>query len=382
MVRSGCRTESGSNLERGLHPPLSDPAELVKKPHRHKLVWKPSQKPQTVRGSTSAYGQKRHRTSPQKGFTRFLQPTFPSSKTRQQMVAHLTPKQSESFPQVRKVQDGDTGNHQNISPKRRMGKLHRLQGCLFPHSDTGTVQEIPQILYPETDLPVQSTSVRSVYSPHGVYCCSKRGETDGHPQRYKDPPVPRRLVGASQIPPGLSPADTALSRNLQTLRLAGECREARTGTQTNFQLRRLQFDLESGRVRPTPDRWQSLQDKILMLISLPACSVREFMSLIGLLTVTEKQVHLGRLHMRPIQWHLKSNWRIPESLEKRIPLPRSLHPHLQWWLREDNVLTGQPLYPMQHALQIFTDASKEGWGAHLNEYIARGTWSLPERNCI
>ena len=139
-----------------------------------------------------------------------------------------------------------------------------------------------------------------------------------------------------------------------------------------------QFDLESGRVRPTPDRWQSLQGKILELISLPACSVREFMSLIGLLTATEKQVHLGRLHMCPIQWHLKSNWRIPESLEKRIPLPRSLHPHLQWWLKEDNVLTGQPLHPIQHALQIFTDSSKEGWGAHLNEFIARGTWSLPE----
>ena len=36
----------------------------------------------------------------------------------------------------------------------------------------------------------------------------------------------------------------------------------------------------------------------------------------------------------------------------------------------------QPLYPLKHALQIFTDASKEGWGAHLNEHTA--TWSLPE----
>ena len=33
---------------------------------------------------------------------------------------------------------------------------------------------------------------------------------------------------------------------------------------------------------------------------------------------------------------------------------------------------------MQHALQIFTDASKEGWGAHLNEFTARGNRSLPE----
>ena len=29
----------------------------------------------------------------------------------------------------------------------------------------------------------------------------------------------------------------------------------------------------------------------------------------------------------------------------------------------DNVLLGQPLHPLQHALQLFTDASREGWGA-------------------
>ena len=57
---------------------------------------------------------------------------------------------------------------------------------------------------------------------------------------------------------------------------------------------------------------------------------------------------------------------------------KALHPHLQWWLQEDNVLTGQPLHPIKHALQIFTDASKEGWGTHLNECTARGTRSLPE----
>ena len=75
--------------------------------------------------------------------------------------------------------------------------------------------------------------------------------------------------------------------------------------------------------------------------------------------------------MRPIQWHLKQHWRIPESLKKVIPIPRSLYPHLQWWLQKDNVLTGQPLHPIKHALQIFTDASKEGWGDHLNEFTAR-----------
>ena len=54
-----------------------------------------------------------------------------------------------------------------------------------------------------------------------------------------------------------------------------------------------QFNLSAGRARPTPDRWQTLQDKILEILSLPASLVRQFMSLIGLLTATEKQVHLG-----------------------------------------------------------------------------------------
>ena len=95
-----------------------------------------------------------------------------------------------------------------------------------------------------------------------------------------------------------------------------------------------QFDLKEGKVRPTEERWQALTDKIRSMMSDPVCPVRKFMSLIGLLTATEKQVHLGRLHMRPIQWHLKNNWRVPESLEKVIPVPKSLHPHLRWWLEE------------------------------------------------
>ena len=139
-----------------------------------------------------------------------------------------------------------------------------------------------------------------------------------------------------------------------------------------------QFNLKEGKVRPTEERWQALTDKIRSIMSDPVCPVRKFMSLIGLLTATEKQVHLGRLHMRPIQWHLKNNWRVPESLEKVIPVPKSLHPHLRWWLEESNVLLGQPLHPLKHALQIFTDASNEGWGAHLDDHTARGTWSLPE----
>ena len=134
------------------------------------------------------------------------------------------------------------------------------------------------------------------------------------------------------------------------------------------------FDLSQGLVKPTQDRWRSLSQKLNLLLGLECCSVRQFMSLIGLLTATEKQVVSGRLHMRPIQWHLKKHWHAPESLEKVIPIPSSLHVHLRWWLDPAKVLSGQPLHPLQHALQLFTDASNEGWGAHLGDYMAKGVW--------
>ena len=79
----------------------------------------------------------------------------------------------------------------------------------------------------------------------------------------------------------------------------------------------------------------------------------------------------------------KNHWKIQESLEKVIPIPRSLHPLLKYWLQEANFLQGQPLHPLSHALQIFLDASREGWGTHVGDLTPRGTWSLPESKlCI
>ena len=138
------------------------------------------------------------------------------------------------------------------------------------------------------------------------------------------------------------------------------------------------FDLLTRRVLTTVERWETLRTKLLFIKNKDFCTVRQFMSLIGLLTATEKQVWLGRLHMRPIQWHLKKHWHVPEVLDKVIPVPPALHLHLDWWLHKKNVLRGQPLHPLRHALQVFTDTANEGWGAHLGESTARGVWSEPE----
>ena len=138
-----------------------------------------------------AYRQKRSRAGTKSEIPGFLQPAIFSPKTKQQMETYTGSEQTQSFPQGGKIQDGDTGNHQNLPSDRGMGNLDRLQGCLLPYSHTGTVQEIPEISRPGTDIPIQSTAFRSVHSTLGVHYDSIGGETDGHSQGYKNPPVPR-----------------------------------------------------------------------------------------------------------------------------------------------------------------------------------------------
>ena len=249
LAGSGCRSKSSTDLERGLHPPLLDQAESFPVSHCGKFVRQSPQEQLPVGGIAAAYRQKRCRTSSKSNISRFFQPALLGAKTQQQMEADIRSKQSQYLPKSGQIQDGDSRNHQNIPPARGVGNLGRLQRCLLPHTNTGTIQEISEISCPGSDIPVKGPPIWSGHSTHGVYCGSKRGEIDGNTQGYKDPPVPRRLVGQSHFPSYLSPTYTDPSQDLPGPRLAGKCREIRTGAQTGLRLRRLPVRPQ---VRPGP----------------------------------------------------------------------------------------------------------------------------------
>ena len=67
---------------------------------------------------------------------------------------------------------------------------------------------MPEISHPRSGIPVQGPAIRYF----GVHRDTKGGEICDHTQGLKKPPVPRRLVGESQIPPGLSPTYTGTSK--------------------------------------------------------------------------------------------------------------------------------------------------------------------------
>ena len=140
-----------------------------------------------------------------------------------------------------------------------------------------------------------------------------------------------------------------------------------------------EYHLDSALVKPTQERWLKLQDLILRLKSKHVLTVRCLRSLIGLLASTEKMVPEGRLHMRPFQFHLKEHWRYPQSLDSLLPWTEAIAAYLDWWQNPSNVMKGADLHPKDHSIQLFTDASNEGWGAHLDQNSTKGLWSVREK---
>ena len=78
------------------------------------------------------------------------------------------------------------------------------------------------------------------------------------------------------------------------------------------------FMLDLALVKPTQDRWVKLQTTFRATSQKSALTARTLMSVIGLLASTEKTVKLGRIHMRPFQWHLKVHWKYPMPLNSTI----------------------------------------------------------------
>ena len=168
-----------SNPEGGFNPPLLDPTKTYKVTDGHKLLCQSQQQQLPVRGIASAYRQKRSGTGTQSEISRVFQAAFLGPKAKQQMETHIGPQLVKSLPQDGEIQNGDTGNHQDIPPTGRVDHLHRFQGCVFPCTHTGTVQELCEISCRGSNIPIQSTAIRSVHS-----------KTDGHQRGYKSPPVP------------------------------------------------------------------------------------------------------------------------------------------------------------------------------------------------
>ena len=286
----------------------------------------------------------------------------------------------EHFFEHRVVQDGDPRDNKNLPTYtvRGVGHIHRFQRCILPHTNSQSVQEVHAFSPPGSVLSVQSPSLWPVHSPHGVHSGHQRGQTHGTSKGYKDPPVPRRLAGESLYPRHLSPAYSNPNHTVPGARVAGEQGKIRTGSTTGLQLRRSPVRPESGQGQTNRGTLADLdrQDQINTVGSgMPGPEIY----------VPHRATHSNR-KTSPLRATTHETHTV--ALEKQLEGPRITGkgdtgsqvppPPSKVVAGGKQCATRSTIHPLKHALQIFTDASSEGWGAHLDDHTARGTWSLPE----
>lgn len=129
------------------------------------------------------------------------------------------------------------------------------------------------------------------------------------------------------------------------------------------------------------DKRCNIAQLVKKFISLPPCTIREFAQLIGVLTAACPAVKYGWLYTKTLerQKYLLLN-RFHNNYNSKIKLERYILNDLNWWSQNIFTCTNFVVAP-DFELEIFSDASKTGWGAFCDGNRAHGSWKETEREC-
>jgi hypothetical protein len=124
------------------------------------------------------------------------------------------------------------------------------------------------------------------------------------------------------------------------------------------------------------------RDSIAQLVKkfsrLPTCSLREYAHLIGVLTAACPAVKYGWLYTKLLERQKFLAIQEHQNYDSRFKLSSDILPDLNWWAKNIRIASF-PLTVNTFELEIFTDASRSGWGTYCNDQRAGGAWKDEER---
>ena len=122
------------------------------------------------------------------------------------------------------------------------------------------------------------------------------------------------------------------------------------------------------------------------LSSLEVLNYTQVSQLLGSLNWASGLIPLGHLYLRPLQRHFHSLGLTDRFTPPRRSDPLVLANLVRRWLDLRFLTSGIPIRPFQADFKIFTDASNQGWGAHMGDSKISGNWTLTDRklhiNCL
>ena len=127
------------------------------------------------------------------------------------------------------------------------------------------------------------------------------------------------------------------------------------------------------------------QKRVLKLLSIGeeflSCErqpASAWLELLGVLASLIQLIPGERLRMRSLQFCLNRSWDFSDQ-SLLIRWDAASQADLQWWLDLPLLESGISLSQISPQLELWSDASDVGWGAHLGGELTSGLWSLSEQ---
>ena len=217
------------------------------------------------------------------------------------------------------------------------------------------------------------------HSPPGFYNDCKGIQANGPLQRSQTSSIPGRL--ADQVPvSGGSPIEQSGSdRSNPVLGVDHKSGKVRTETYSGVFVRGLRIP-----PRYSPCKTHSREmaqtsgfDPTTQVKTCFDCKMFDVSNWVACLNGEDGPG--GTPSQFQFQFHLKEHWIYPQSLDSLLPWTEIISAHLDWWQNPANVMKCSDLLPKDCSIQLFTDASNDGWGAHLDQSSTKGQWSKQEK---
>ncbi|XP_067241145.1 uncharacterized protein [Chanodichthys erythropterus] len=135
------------------------------------------------------------------------------------------------------------------------------------------------------------------------------------------------------------------------------------------------WDSTTMRARLTPARVSSVLSTVKGVKLGQSLTVKQFQKLLGLMAAASNIIPFGLLHMRPLQWWLRTRGFSPRGNPIRmIKVTRRCLRALTMWKDPWFLSQGPVLGTSGCRTMLTTDASLTGWGAIMNGRSAQGLW--------
>ncbi|KAJ8967700.1 hypothetical protein NQ317_004200 [Molorchus minor] len=142
----------------------------------------------------------------------------------------------------------------------------------------------------------------------------------------------------------------------------------------------LGFELNSLKmtIRLPEKRIENILSRLTVFRQKRKCKIRDFAKIIGILIATKPAVKYGWLHLKNMERKkyiaLSQN---QGNYNADMIIPDYLQQEFLWWL-ENIKNSSKNIREKSYSMEMFSDASKTGWGATSEGKIAHGFWNATE----